>query len=122
LARRWRVNEPPLGQELATRHGLGVARQLLGVELLGDPVRLQQAGPSADLLAWAGTALVVLDSDPGLVGEPLDGLAEVEVVDPLDERDRVAALAAPEAVPDTKDWPHVERRGLLVVEGAQALQ
>ena len=59
---------------------------------------------------------------PDPVGQPLDGLGEGQVVDLLLERDDVAALAAAEAVEEPAGRRHLEARGLLVVEGAQALQ
>ncbi|GMA88840.1 hypothetical protein GCM10025868_40900 [Angustibacter aerolatus] len=95
---------------------------LLGVVLLGDPVGLDEPGAPADLLAGPPRAVLVLDLHAGALGEPLDGVAEGQVVDLLDERDDVAALAAAEAVPDAERRPHVERRRLLVVERAEPLE
>ena len=51
-----------------------------------------------------------------------DGLDEADVFDLLDEGVDVAALAAAEAVEVAVVGPHVERRRLLVVERAQALE
>src|ERR671925_423461 len=44
-------------------------------------------------------ALLVPQGDPGLPGQPLDGLGEGQVLDLHDEGDGVAALLAAEAVP-----------------------
>ena len=70
---------------------------------------------------WS-TAAGVGDGVADPVGEQLDGLDEGDVLDLLQERVDVAALAAAEAVEVAVVGPHVERRGLLVVERAQALQ
>ena len=67
-------------------------------------------------------ALLVAQLDAVLVGQPLDGLGEAEPVDLHQEGDDVAALAAAEAVEEPAAGVDVERRGLLVVERAQALQ
>src|SRR5580698_2864695 len=67
-------------------------------------------------------ALLVTQLDPGPGREPLHGLGEAQVLDPLHELDDVAALGAGEAVPEPAGRGDVEREGLLVVEGAQAFQ
>ena len=59
---------------------------------------------------------------PIAVGEQFDGLDEADVLDLLDERVDVAALAAAEAVEVAVVGADVKRRRLLVVERAQALQ
>ena len=82
----------------------------------------------ADDLAEALLALAVLADrdvvvpkrDAGARREPFDGFDEVEMLDLSDERDRVAALLATEAVIDRKFGIDRERRGLLGMEGAQA--
>jgi hypothetical protein len=84
------------------------------VDRLGDHIDQQLAFP-------AGLALVrirVAQGDPCLRSELLDGAHEVEVVDLLHEVDRVTAGQAPEAVVPTDLRPHVERRRVLLVEGA----
>ena len=90
----------------------------LGVELGRGPVRLDQPAPLRVLLAGDVAALLVaqLDAEPGR--EPLDGLGEAEVVDPLDELDDVAALSAGEAVPQAAGRGHVERGCFLVMKRA----
>ena len=52
----------------------------------------------------------------------LSALGEGEVVDLHDEVDGVAAILAAEAVVEPLGRADVEGRGLLVVEGAQALE
>jgi hypothetical protein len=111
-----------LGQEPPSSHRLRQRGELLGVELLGRAVRLEQPAPTPHLLARPSAALVVLDGDARLVGQPLDRLGEREVVDALHERQHVAPLTAAEAVPHPQLWTHVERRRLLVVERAQPLE
>ncbi|CFE85739.1 Uncharacterised protein [Mycobacterium tuberculosis] len=59
-------------------------------------------------------------ADP--VGKQLNRLDEADVLDLLDERIHVAALAAAEAVEVAVVGPHVKGRGLLVVKRAQPLQ
>ena len=114
--------EAALGEELARDDGVG-GRQLLGVELLGDLVRLDQpaARRSARPLGLV-VAVLATQLDAVLVGEPLDRLGEGEPVDLHQEGDDVAALLAAEAVEELARGLDVEGRGLLVVEGAQALE
>ena len=114
--------EPALVQELPRDHGVG-AGQLLGVELLGDLVRLDQSAAGRSARSY-GLVVAVLATqlDAELVGEPLDGLGEGEPVDLHEEGDDVTALAAAEAVEELAGRVDVERRRLLVVEGAQALE
>ncbi len=118
--------EAALAQEVAPGPGLGPpgVEEQRGVELLGHPVRLDQPRALAERhAALAGAAtLLVAQLEAELGGEPLDGLGEGEVLDLLHERDDVAALAAAEAVVAADGRAHGEARGLLVVEGAQALE
>jgi hypothetical protein len=118
---RRRLVEPALGQELPPGHGLGAA-ELLEVVLGGQPVRLDQPGALGGLAAGCRRALLVAQLDAVAAGQPLDGLLEVQVLGVAHEADDVAGLAAAEAhvVPERR--VDVERRRLLVVEGAQALQ
>lgn len=113
--------EAALGEELAADLGLG-AVQLLDVELGGRLVCLDQPDPLTALVGGVVPALLVPQGDAGLGGEPLDHLGELEVVDLHHEGDRVAALLAPEAVEETLARTDLEGGGLLVVEGAQALE
>ena len=114
--------EAALGEELAADLGLG-AVQLLDVELGGGLVRLDQPDALA-AAGWAGVvaALLVPQGDAGLGGQPLDRLREGEVVDLHDEVEGVAALLAAEAVEQALARADLEGRGLLVVEGAEALE
>ena len=74
------------------------------------------------MLPWRGATLLVVQLDVGMGGQSLDRVHESEVVDPLHERDHVAVLTAAEAVEDTFGRRDAERRGLLIVERAQALE
>lgn len=58
---------------------------------------------------------------PRLLREPFQGLGEVQPLRPLDEGEEVAPGLAPEAVEEALLLVHVERGGLLLVEGAEAL-
>ena len=80
--------------------------------------RLVQPLPLATVLRRAHG--VVPQGDPGLDREALDRLGEVETLDLADERDRVAALLAAEAVVEAELGVDREARGLLSVEGAEA--
>ena len=64
-------------------------------------------------------ALLVLQRHVEPVGQELDRTDEVQVLLLLDERDRVAALAAAEALERASVGRHAEARRLLVVERAQ---
>src|SRR5258708_14797867 len=61
-----------------------------------------------------------LDARPGR--QALDRLGEIEAIDLADKGDNVAARRAREAVPETASRRDMERRGLFLVERAQALQ
>src|SRR5205814_2820496 len=114
--------EAALPQELPSHHRVGRVERI-GVELLGDLVRLDEASTLGTARAVRpSVALLAAQGDPDLVGEPLDGLAEAEPVDLHQEPEDVAALAAAEAVDESSGRVDVERRGLLVVERAQTLQ
>lgn len=92
--------EAALGEELPADLGLG-AVQLLGVELGGRLVCLDQPDALAALVGGVVPALLVAQGDARLGGEPLDDLRERQMVDLLHEGDRVAALLAAEAVEET---------------------
>src|SRR5262249_42061268 len=62
------------------------------------------------------------DLDPGPPRQPLDRLGEGDPLDALEEGEDVAVGAAAEAVERPILRIDVERRRLLVVEGAEALQ
>ena len=116
-----RLVEAALVQELTGRQRVG-GGELPGVELLRHPVRLDQPTAGGPLGAVAAdVAVLAAQLDAVLVGEPLDRLDEAEPVDLHQERDDVAALLAAEAVEELTGRGDVERRRLLVVEGAQAL-
>src|SRR5262249_46207698 len=69
---------------------------------------------------FAGPRLLVLERHAEPVGEELDRADEVEPLRLADERDRVAALVAPEAVVRAARGRDVERRRPLLVERAEA--
>src|SRR5260370_8915815 len=66
--------------------------------------------------------MLVLELGARAGGEMLNRLGERQAVDLLDELDHVAAVGAREAIPQAAGRGDVERRGLLVVERAQALE
>ena len=114
--------EAALVEELARHDRIG-ATQVLGVELLSHLVGLDQAAARRPTRTGRlVVALLAAELDAVLLPQPLDGLGEREGVDLHDEGDDVAALATSEAVEELTRRVDVERRGLLVVEGAQALQ
>ncbi len=121
---RGRAVEASLGEERARDLGVG-GEQLAGVELLREAVGFDQPGPGRS--AWpvlGGLAVVLLapQLDAVLVGEALHRVGEREPVVLHHERDDVAAFLAAEAVKKPTARGDVERRGLLVVEGAETLQ
>ena len=103
--------------------GLGLwGLQGFNEELGRDPVGLDKP-PSATpggLRTFAPR--FVPEGNPSPASKVLDGLGERQSVGLHEEGDDVAPLAAPETVPTTDAWPHVEGGGLLVVEGAEALE
>ena len=114
--------EVPLDQVLASRCGF-IGFQRLGVELLGGGVGGQQPASAAPVaLHVRRRSAGVGDGVADAVGQQFDRLDEADVLDLLDECVDVAALAAAEAVEVAVVGSHMERRGLLVVERAQALQ
>ena len=74
------------------------------------------------LLLARARALLVLDGDAVALAERLDGLGEGELLGFADERDRVARLAAAEALVEALVHIDVEGGRLLAVERAEALQ
>ena len=78
---------------------------------------LDEPGASRAVLGRA--VVVVAQRDPGPLGEPLDRLDEVEVLDLAHERDRVARALAAEAVVHAERGVDRERRGLLLMERAE---
>ena len=114
--------EVAVEQILSRRCGL-LGLQGRGVELLGGGVGGQQPAAAAAVALHVGRRRTgVGDGVADPVGQQLDGLDEADVLDLLEERVDVAALAAAEAVEMAVVGPHMERRRLLVVERAQPLQ
>ncbi|SHW87634.1 Uncharacterised protein [Mycobacteroides abscessus subsp. abscessus] len=114
--------EVPVHQVLPGGSGLG-RLQRLGVELLRGGVRGEQPAAAALVpLHIGGRRPLVADGVVQPVGEQFDGFDEGDVLDLLHERVDVAALGAAEAVEQPMVGPHMERRRLLVVERAQALE
>ena len=118
---RGRLVEAALGEELPAGHRLG-GGELLEVVGGRQPVRLDVAGALRGLPARRRAALLVAQLHAVAAGQPLDGLDERQVLGAADEADDVAGLAAAEAHVVAEGRVDVERRRLLVVEGAQALQ
>ena len=87
----------------------------LGRRLHGVHVQL------APLAGPAGIGVLV-DGDARLVGQPADGVDEVQVVDGPHEGDGVAFGLAPEAVVEALFGIDAERRRLLGVERESPLQ
>ena len=117
-----RLVEAALPQELARHDGVGRG-QRVGVVGLGHAVRLDQPGALGAARALGPrVALLAAQRHAVLVGEALHDLGEAQAVDLHQEGDHVAAFPAAEAVPELAGRVDVERRGLLVVEGAQALE
>ena len=84
------------------------------VELLRRAERLHETG-----LARAPTSPPLLgELDPGAVSQIADGVRKLQVLTTLHVGEDVAALAAAKAVPQPRLRVHLERRGLLPVEGA----
>ena len=119
--RRGRLVEAPRPEELAAG-GRVRAGERLDVERRRDLVRLDQARALPLLPARCRAALLVAQRHAGASRELLDRLGEGEMVDLAQEVDDVAALGAAEAVPEALAGGHVERRGALLVEGAQPLE
>src|SRR5699024_734654 len=112
---RCRTVESAFGEELSCRLGFGGGQLLLEV-FGGGPVGVQEALPLAHIgtTAVAGSVVFVPQLHTGLGSEGLDRFGEAEVVDLLHEGDDVAALAAPEAVPQAQVRAHVEGGGAFV--------
>jgi hypothetical protein len=85
-------------------------------------VRLDQPGPLPLLPPRDVPTLLIAELDAGPLRQPLDRLGERQVLHAPDERDDVAALPAAEAEVVSPRRGDVERRALLVVEGAQSLE
>ena len=83
---------------------------------------LDQPGAGAPLLPRRRAALLVAQLDAVAAGEVLDRLDEAQQAVLADVADDVAGLAAAEAHVVADGRVDVERRRLLVVEGAQALE
>ncbi len=81
---------------------------------------VDQALPAPEF-AGPPRAFLVVEGYPRLLGQVFNGLSKGEVVDFLQESDRISALAASETVPQTKVGSDVEGGRFFVVEGAQAL-
>jgi hypothetical protein len=91
------------------------------IELRGALEQCPEPVVAPPLLLLLGRCFLVLELDAEAAGQRLDRADEVEVLRLLDERDRVAALAAAEALERPTPGRHGEARRPLLVEGAQAL-
>ena len=114
--------------EVAVEQVLPRGRRLFGlqgrgIELLGGRVGGEQPAAAASVALHVRRGRTgVGDGVADPVGEQLDGFDEADVLDLLDERVDIAALAAAEAVEMPVVGPDVERRRFLVVERAQPLE
>ena len=118
---RGRLVEPALGEELAGLLRLAGLGELIRVELGRELVRREQPRARAAVALHRRAAALVGEPVADPVGELLDRLHEPQLLDLHDEVDDAAALAAAEAVARVVGGADVERRGLLVVERAEAL-
>ncbi len=96
---RRRAIEATFQQELAGQLTVRCG-QLVGVELLRQPMCLHETGPLAVLPDGRRAALLVAQLDSHVAGQPFDRLDEGQVIDLLHEPDDVAALPAAEAEPE----------------------
>ncbi len=99
--------------------------RLLGSELHDEELRrglVRAEEPRAVALVGGGLAVLVVQLVADALRHALHGLRERHMVHALQERVDVAALATAEAVVEADLRPHVEARGALVVERAEALQ
>ena len=110
--------EAPAAEVLAGGAGLGRLEQQPVVLVDRRAHRLGELGVAR--LVLARPLVVVPEGDAGFRSEALHRLDEVEVVHLPHERDRVTRRLAAEAPVQTHLGVHVERRGLLLVERAQA--
>ena len=91
---------------------------------LGTPGRVRlhevERGVTASAARLLGAGVVlVLQRDPGALGEAGERLDEGDVLVVLDEAEDVAALVAAEAMEDLLRGVHVEARRLLLMERAE---
>ena len=113
--------EVALSEVSACRSGL-VGFQCSRIELLRSGIRDDQAAPAAAIPLHTGTAAGVADRVTDPVGQQFHRLHEADMFHLLHECVDVATFAASEAVEMTVIRSDVERRRLLVVEGAQPLK
>src|SRR4051812_22242904 len=112
--------EAALSEELPGCQGVRAA-ELIKVELCGQPESLSKSGARTRFEPRPGF-VGVAQLDPNSVCQTLDGLDEAQIVDLAHEVDHVATLGAgAEAIPVAARGGDLETRGLLVVEGTQAL-
>ena len=117
VGRDRRVGEAPAAEVVEGR----LAR------LRGGEDRVVERDRTLHHVAKAGLAGILagrplVDLDPGLAGEDLERLREGQPVALHHEAEDVAALAAAEALPGVAGRGDGERRGLLAVEWAEALE
>jgi hypothetical protein len=87
------------------------------IEARRPVVELERAAPAtgASPVGPVGS----LQLHPGSLGQHLQGLSKVDSLDLLDEREDVAALVTPVAVPHLLGLADDEARSLLRVQGAE---
>src|SRR5262249_1939654 len=91
-------------------------------EFSGLLVGAVEGGPARRGPLLGGRVSLVPETDAGGLREAFDRLDVGQVLQLAEERDRVPALAAAEAVEDLLGRRNAERRGLLLVEGTQPRQ
>src|SRR5262249_46751569 len=113
--------EPAFGQVFTGRRASWGVPEHARVELGCSPEQRPPPLVPLPLALLLGRCLLVLELDAEAPGEQLDRPHEVDVLDLLDERDRVAALAAAEALERAPRRRDGEARRSLLVEGTEPL-
>ena len=117
LAGRGLGDSPLLEQRAARLSRFGRPEHVL-VVLARQSVEVDD--PAPQLRALAGDARLLLELDPGPLGQRFQGAPKVGLVDQLHEGEEVAALLAAEAVPGLHLLVQGEAGRLLLVEGTEA--
>ncbi len=114
--------QPPLPEVRARVLALPAVEQHSVVQLERLLVDVVERLATRRGAAIGGGVALVPHGDARLLGQSLDRLGELEMLDLAEEADGVAAGAAPEAVVDALGRRDRERRRLLGVKGAQAAE
>src|SRR5438874_2565890 len=112
------VAEPARGEVVARERALvAIAKHAL-VERRRTFEHLAETLFAPALAVRLGRALLVFELDAEALAETLDRADEVDLLHLLDEGDRIAPLAAPEALERPARRRHGEARSLLLMERA----